>query len=208
MNLVEFIKANADKLAEIPNAADFADKLATAAKAAGFDLLANNVTDPQAPTYIPKSRLDEVVAARNTLKGQVGDYEKQLAELGKQLKDNEPALAKLKEIQETNGKLQQDMKNQALDFAVKTALGQAKAKHPDLLLGKIDRAKLELGEDGTLKGMGDQLKAMQEQYKDLFEPAVPPAGGPSSPPPPGATNFATADRAAAAAEAAKYGIRL
>jgi len=144
MNLLDFITKHADKMADVPDAADLAKKLVEAAKKAGFDLLAN---DPKEPGYIPKSRLDEVVAARNTLKTELENRDKQLTELGKQINDNEPLLAQVKDFQTNNEKLQAQLKGQALDFAIERGLSEAKARNTKVVASLLDKSKLILGED-------------------------------------------------------------
>ncbi|HCK3094162.1 TPA: phage scaffolding protein [Clostridioides difficile] len=53
--------------------------------------------------------------------------------------------------------------------AVEKALLTNKAKHTDLLTNKFDLEKITIGEDGKIVGIEEQLKGLQESYKDLFE---------------------------------------
>ncbi|MDI7818508.1 phage scaffolding protein [Clostridioides difficile] len=53
--------------------------------------------------------------------------------------------------------------------AVEKALLTNKAKHTDLLTNKFDLEKITVGEDGKVAGIEEQLKTLQESYKDLFE---------------------------------------
>jgi len=182
MNLLDFITKHADKMADVPDAADLAKKLVEAAKKAGFDLLAN---DPKEPGYIPKSRLDEVVAARNTLKTELENRDKQLTELGKQINDNEPLLAQVKDFQTNNEKLQAQLKGQALDFAIERGLSEAKARNTKVVASLLDKSKLILGEDGKITGLAEQLENVKKSDAYLFDLGTPPAGGGSMNPPTG-----------------------
>lgn len=118
----------------------------------------------------------------------VGKYtaiETDLANLKAQIKENEKTIATLKSANKDNETLQQTIKTHETtidtlkttyegkikDLTINNAI-QAKltdAKHPDLLVGKFDKSKLSLSEDGTqVYGIDEQLTAMKEQYKDLF----------------------------------------
>lgn len=59
------------------------------------------------------------------------------------------------------------------ESAIKEALYNEKAKHPELLLGKFDLSKIVLDEKGekVVSGIEEQVKFNKETYKDLFEEA-------------------------------------
>ena len=123
--------------------------------------------------YIPKARFDEVNNAKKDLENQLKDRDKQLKDLQEKVKGNEELEKTIKELQETNKKAVADyeakIKNITLDNAIKLALKEHKAKYEDLLLGKFDRDKLTIKDDGTIEGLEEQIKALKEGYKDLFE---------------------------------------
>ena len=84
------------------------------------------------------------------------------------------------------------------ESAIKDALYNEKAKHPELLLSKFDLSKILLDEKGekVVSGIEDQMKSNKETYKDLFgevEPTktpyhyTPQGGNPN--PASGATDF-------------------
>ena len=84
------------------------------------------------------------------------------------------------------------------ESAIKDALYNEKAKHPELLLGKFDLSKILLDEKGekVVSGIEDQIKTNKETYKDLFgevETTKPPyhytPQGGNSNPNSGATDF-------------------
>jgi len=54
--------------------------------------------------------------------------------------------------------------------AIKDALYNEKAKHPELLISKFDLSKIVLDEEGqkVVSGIEEQMKANKEIYKDLF----------------------------------------
>lgn len=123
--------------------------------------------------FIPKARFDEVNETKKELEQQLKERDKQLKELGEKVKGNEELSKQIQELQESNKKAVADyeakIKNITLDNAIRLALKEHKAKYEDLLLGKFDRDKLTIKEDGTVGGLEEQIKALKEGYKDLFE---------------------------------------
>ena len=124
----------------------------------------------EAPKHIvPKTqyntKITELETANNTIK-----------DLKKNNVDNEELQDTIKTHEATIKKLKADhveeMKKLKMDAAISKALTDHKAKHADLLSGKIDRSKLILSEDGTISGLDEQMKGLKESYKDLFEPEI------------------------------------
>lgn len=115
------------------------------------------------------------------LKGKKEDLEEQLktatgtiTELKKSNKDNEDLQAKVKEYETTIETLKNDsntkIRNLSIDSAIdKLLIG---AKHTELLKSQFDREKLEVTEDGTIKGLDEQFKGLKENYKDFFQTTV------------------------------------
>lgn len=130
--------------------------------------------------FIPKARFDEVntekkrlettLTERNTeletLKNSSGDADalkQQIATLQEQYKEKDTAHA---------GEIRQ----LKLDNAVDAALVEAKAKNNKAVRALLDLSKAELQEDGTVKGLTEQLKALSaaEDSKFMFESATKP----------------------------------
>lgn len=108
-----------------------------------------------------------------------------LANLREQIKTNEKTIETLKKDNKDNETLQQTItthestietlkttyeskiKGMRIEAAIQAKLTDA--KHPDLLVGKFDKTKLSLSEDGSqVFGIDEQLTAIKETYKDLF----------------------------------------
>jgi len=124
--------------------------------------------------FIPKDKYNEAVEARKQAERTVTERDQQLEDLKKSSGDAEALNAQITKLQEENNtakaKYEAQLKDMQINAAIEKALQIAKAKHPDLLLGKIDKEKIELLADGTVKGLDDQIKPLQESYKELFEP--------------------------------------
>lgn len=123
--------------------------------------------------YIPISRFNEVNEAKKQLETDLKGRDKQLKDLGSKVKDNEDLTKQINELQEANKKSNSDyetkIKNLTLDSSIKMALKDRKFKHPDLLMGKVDREKLVINQDGTITGLDEQMKVLEETFSDLRE---------------------------------------
>jgi hypothetical protein len=146
-------------------------------KAAGYedskiDSLIGDVNKELPKHFVPKDKFNEVSEAKKQAETAVADRDKQLDDLKKSSGDAEALKAQITKLQEDNNtaktKYESELKNLQINTAIEKALTTAKAKHPDLLTGKIDKSKIELLADGTVKGLDDQIKPLQESYKELF----------------------------------------
>lgn len=122
--------------------------------------------------YVPKERFDEVDKTRKTLEESVKGYEQQLEAVKTAAGDNESLKQKISELQEQNKQKDEEYKTQLNDLrmtnAIKLAIS-ADAQDSDLVAGLIDKDKLILGEDGTVTGLDEQVKALRENKAFLFK---------------------------------------
>ena len=125
-------------------------------------------------SFIPKSRFDEVNNAKNTAEALVKERDAQIEEVKKSVGDNEELKKQIETLQADN-KAKDDahaaeIKKLKIDSAIETALSGAKAKNNlavKALLKDLENA--ELGEDGTIKGLAEQIEALQKSDSYLFE---------------------------------------
>ena len=150
------------------------EKVKAALKEKGKVLL---IDDPKEPAYIPKSRFDEVIQKKNELKTQTGELSGQLEDLKKAAKGNEKLLEKIEELQGKNSEWEQKHNNSILESAIKYVALQEKAKDPTDLLHYLDKSKLQIDEQGNVKGLDEQLKSIKEKKSYLFD-----SGEPQKPP--------------------------
>ena len=146
-------------------------------------------------SYIPKTRFDEVNEAKKSAEALVKERDKQLEEVKKSTGDNEELKKQIEQLQEDNKaakqKYESDIKKMQIDNAVQAALKDAGAKNVTALMALLkDMDKAELSEDGTVKGLADQIKLLQESDSYLFNgknestpkpSGASPAGGNPSP---------------------------
>ena len=112
-----------------------------------------------------KGELTAVTTERDNLKNHVKDRDTQIENLKKTAGDNEALTKQIEQLQAEN-------KAAKVDAAVQLALTVAKAKNVKAvraLLEGLDKA--EFAEDGTIKGLSDQIKKLQtaDDSKFLFE---------------------------------------
>lgn len=118
--------------------------------------------------------LDAANAEVESLKGQISDRDKQLETLKNSTGDVEGLKQEIAKLQADN-KAKDDahaaeIKQLKLDQAVDTALNGAKAKNITAVKALLkDLDKVELDEDGTVKGLDDQIKALQKSDAYLFD---------------------------------------
>lgn len=108
------------------------------------------------------------------LKNQVADRDTQLETLKNSTGDVEAMKQQIKALQDDNKAKDAthaaEIKQLKIDAAVTTALTGAKTKNAiavKALLKDLDKA--ELGEDGTIKGLAEQIEALQKSDAYLFD---------------------------------------
>lgn len=128
-----------------------------------------------------------------TLKGQLADRDKQLADLG--AADVKNLKAEVERLQGENAAAKAGYEDQIekmrLDHAIERELGLAKAKNITAARALVDMNAVSL-KDGKLSGLDDQIKKIKKENEFLFE-ADGQSGGsqltgvsPAAPPPAGA----------------------
>lgn len=133
--------------------------------------LANKVVDKYGH-LVTKTRLDEVIAERDTLKTQVADRDKQLKELEKAAGDNKTLKEQIEKLQNENKtvaeKYAKDLHNLQVNNAVELAITSYKGKNSKAIKALLDLEKAEMKE-GKILGLDEQLKKLQETEAYLFE---------------------------------------
>lgn len=139
---------------------------------------------PNDGNYIPKEKFDAVNQEKKTYKDQVDKLNGELETLKKSAGGNEALKKQIETLQNDNKTLEGKVKDATLSAAIKLALvgAKAKAQYVDLILPKIDKTKLTLDGEKVI-GLDEQVKTLQETFKDLFD--VEEGGGTGNPGNPG-----------------------
>ena len=124
--------------------------------------------------YIPKSRFDEVNNEKKKLELDVRDRDGQLETLKNSTGDVEAMKKQIADLQEANKKAADEhaaeIHQLKVDAAIEAALSAAKAKNATAVKALLkDMDKAELQEDGTIKGLKEQIEALQKSDEYLFE---------------------------------------
>ena len=128
---------------------------------------------------IPKSRLDEVIAERDNAKNSNADLLKQLGTLQKETGDVQSLKDKIKELEDGAKEAEKthaaEIQTMKINNAVDNALNNAKALNVKAVKALLNLEKAELAEDGTVKGLEEQIKALQtaDDSKFLFGSSAP-----------------------------------
>lgn len=144
------------------------------------DLIAMGLTEDQAKkvmdsldgNFVTKARFNEVNEENKTLKQSVADRDKQLEDLKKSSGDNAELKKQIETLQQQNADQKKahdaEMAQLKLDNAIDAALTAAGAKNIKAVRAVIDTSKMKLGEDGTVEGLPDAIKAVQKSDSYMF----------------------------------------
>ena len=126
---------------------------------------------------IPKTRLDEVIAERDAAKKDHADVLKQLGVLQKETGDVQSLKDKIQELQDNAKEAEKthaaEIQTLKINNAVETALIGAKALNTTAVKALLKLEGAELAEDGTVKGLSDQITALQKSDAYLFGSSTP-----------------------------------
>lgn len=118
--------------------------------------------------------LDAANAEVESLKGQISDRDKQLETLKNSTGDVETMKQQIATLQADNKAKDEahaaEIKQLKIDAAIDSALTGAKAKNNTAVKALLkDLDKAELAEDGTIKGLAEQIGALQKSDAYLFD---------------------------------------
>ena len=130
--------------------------------------------------HIPYDRFKQVNDDKKTLEGQLAERDKAIAELNTKLKAGEDAAKSIGELQAQLKEKDAAVANAKKEAAIQVAITQAKGKNAKAIVALLDASKLELQEDGSVKGLKEALDGLRKSDSYLFEPEkqqTPPASG-------------------------------
>jgi len=146
------------------------------------DLLAKGLTEEQAKfvmdslgaNFVDIARFNDVGKERDALKKTLGERDAQLETLKKSSGDNAALQQQITELQKRNAEQQKvheaEMKSLKISNAVDLALTGAKAKNTVAVRALLADfiAKADITEDGTVKGLDDEVKKLVEGKDTAF----------------------------------------
>lgn len=161
-----------------------------------------SIANVNSEDYVTKATYEQIKNDLSNTRTSLETANTTIKDLKKSNGDNADLQAKITAYESEKANLEKAHKETTekliKESAIKDALYQANAKHPDLLLTKFDLSKILLDEKGekVVSGIEDQMKSNKETYKDLFGEVEPtktpyhytPSGGNPNPNT-GATDF-------------------
>lgn len=163
-------------------------------------LIALGLTEEQAQsildgfgTMVPKTRLDDKIKELKAANDTIAERDRQLEDLKPKAAGHEALQAEITRLQQENkdnaDKHASELAETRLTSAVKLAI-TGKVQDLDIVSGLLDKTKIELDEQGNVKGgLDEQLTTLKESKSFLFvpdeeeQPAVPSFGGGNPTPP-------------------------
>lgn len=126
--------------------------------------------------YVSKAKHDALQALFDGKNTELEKANGLIAELQKGTKGNEELQGKITQYESTVSQLQEQLKQTQLESEIKVALLGAKATDIDYLTFKLkaNGEKLELGEDGHIKGIDEMITGLKTQFPNQFEKASDP----------------------------------
>lgn len=124
--------------------------------------------------YVAKAKYLQLETDLDNTKTSLNTANTTIADLKKNNKDNTDLQNKIVNYESEKANLEKAHKETTEKLiktsAIKEALYNEKAKHPELLLSKFDLSKIILDEKGekVVSGIEEQIKSNKETYKDLF----------------------------------------
>lgn len=127
--------------------------------------------------FVTKAKYDQLQTDLDNTKTSLETANNTIKDLKKSNGDNADLQTKIANYENEKANLEAKHKETTekliKESAIKDALYNEKAKHPELLLGKFDLSKILLDEKGekVVSGIEEQMKSNKETYKDLFKEA-------------------------------------
>lgn len=120
-----------------------------------------------------KTEVESLKSERDKLKADISERDKQLETLQKNNKDNESLQKEIETLKAQNKEAtenwEKEKKTLKVENALEIALTNAKARNKTAVKALLkDLDKAEFNDDGTIKGLADQIKALKEAEDSKF----------------------------------------
>ena len=155
-------------------------------KALGLtDEQVNAISEDYGKNYVSKGQFNEKNEEAKNLKSEIENARKDLDNLRKSNKDNEELTKQIEELK-TNAKqrdteYEKQLRDIKLSGALDIALLNAKGKNSKAIKALLNLDNAEILDDGTIKGLDEQLKTLQKSDPYLFGEVSPKGHVPGDP---------------------------
>ena len=145
-------------------------KVEEAIKGNAKELDAKLFIDGDGEHFVPHARFDEVVNQRDSANASIKDYQSQIEELGNQVEAGSSAETTINDLKTKLAAQTELAKRATIETRLHPLVKDSIAPVADLL-GFMDIEKILVNEDGTVSGLEEQLKSVQESRSYLFKAA-------------------------------------
>ncbi|WP_294582963.1 phage scaffolding protein [uncultured Staphylococcus sp.] len=128
--------------------------------------------DETKSNMVPRSRLNDKNEEIKELKAELESRDKQIVELEHSVKNDSELHKELEEIKQQNTEWASKYQESQLNNAIKLAVAKD-ANDANDILAFVNRDKLELTDDGSVKGLDDEVKRLKQDKSYLFAPTKP-----------------------------------
>lgn len=118
--------------------------------------------------YIPRSRLNQVIHQKNIFRKNIETLTGQLEDIKEDMKIKEQHIRRLENSKNDLIHENSRIKDICLTNAIKLEALKMNAKNIHVTSSLIDKTKLEILEDGIVKGLEEQLQELKENQRGLF----------------------------------------
>lgn len=123
--------------------------------------------------YVPRERLNDKQSRIKALENQLDERDDQIKQLKEDTQATEELQDKIDNLQKKNKKTreeyEQKLQKERKENAIEVALASDKARNTQAVKALLDQDKIEVEEDGSVKGLEDQLKEIKESESYLFD---------------------------------------
>lgn len=123
-------------------------------------------------------KVDSLKEQLNTANEEIANRDKQIKDLQAKAGDNEELNNQLQEYKDANANYEQKIKDVQLNKAIEVALAKENAIKPEQVIKLIDTDKLEVDDNGNVKGLDDYMGNFKEENSHLFEQPKPTGNSP------------------------------
>lgn len=118
-------------------------------------------------THIPKAKFDEERNASKAYKAQIDELNQKLGQLQKDAEGNEALKTQIAQLQSDIASKDTEMKQQRLQFTIRDAIRDSKARNVDVVMKMIDMSKIAEN-NGQIIGLNEQIEALRKNDSYLF----------------------------------------
>ncbi|WP_432406711.1 phage scaffolding protein [Wukongibacter sp. M2B1] len=118
--------------------------------------------------YIPRSRLNQVIHQKNVFRKNIETLSNQLEEMAEKIEIKEQLIKRLESSEKRLIKENSRVKDICLANAIKLEALKMNAKNIHVVSRLIDKTGLEILDDGSVRGLEEQLNKLKEDQSSLF----------------------------------------